>query len=502
MDALVLALIALGAIGALLVLIIRFNVPAFVALLLVSVGTALATGMPFEDVVPTIVEGLGDTLGNVALLVGLGAMLGAIVEHSGGADALSERFSALLGPARVGVALLIASSVIAVPIFFDVAFIVLVPIVYAFSRAARLPSPMRIGLPIAGLMLFIHVVLPPHPGIVGSSVLTGADMGLVTLLGAALILPVGVVAHYTAKLLNRRAYAMLASTAELYEQNTGEPGTGGTDGARPSEDANGTDSSGGAGTPDGTGGTGGIGGAGASGTAKVSVRPRVEPQRPPSAAAVITVIAVPILMIGLQTVAGLFLEEGSTALRFLTMVGAPPFALLTGCLLALYLLGVRRGWSMRSVGSVMDAALAPAAVVVFVTGAGGAFAGVLTASGIGEVLSESMLGLGLPLLLLAFCLAALLRAAQGSATVSALTTSGLLAEAIASGGYSGLEIALVNLAIGCGAICLSHVNDSGFWIVSRYLGLSVRDALRTWSVLVTVLGTSGFALVGLTWALV
>ncbi|MFE6450961.1 GntT/GntP/DsdX family permease [Nocardiopsis dassonvillei] len=491
MDALVLALIALGAIGALLVLIIRFNVPAFVALLLVSVGTALATGMPFEDVVPTIVEGLGGTLGNVALLVGLGAMLGAIVEHSGGADALSERFSALLGPARVGVALLIASSVIAVPIFFDVAFIVLVPIIYAFSRAARLPSPMRIGLPIAGLMLFIHVVLPPHPGIVGSSVLTGADMGLVTLLGAALILPVGVVAHYTAKLLNRRAYAMLPSTAELYEQNTGEPGSGGTDG--------------GAGTPDGTGGTGGIGGAdgaGASGAAKVSVRPRVEPQRPPSAAAVITVIAVPILMIGLQTVAGLFLEEGSTALRFLTMVGAPPFALLTGCLLALYLLGVRRGWSMRSVGLVMDAALAPAAVVVFVTGAGGAFAGVLTASGIGEVLSESMLGLGLPLLLLAFCLAALLRAAQGSATVSALTTSGLLAEAIASGGYSGLEIALINLAIGCGAICLSHVNDSGFWIVSRYLGLSVRDALRTWSVLVTVLGTSGFALVGLTWALV
>ncbi|MEU1901294.1 SLC13 family permease [Nocardiopsis dassonvillei] len=491
MDALVLALIALGAIGALLVLIIRFNVPAFVALLLVSVGTALATGMPFEDVVPTIVEGLGGTLGNVALLVGLGAMLGAIVEHSGGADALSERFSALLGPARVGVALLIASSVIAVPIFFDVAFIVLVPIIYAFSRAARLPSPMRIGLPIAGLMLFIHVVLPPHPGIVGSSVLTGADMGLVTLLGAALILPVGVVAHYTAKLLNRRAYAMLPSTAELYEQNTGEPGSGGTGG--------------GAGTPDGTGGTGGFGGtdgAGASGTAKVSVRPRVEPQRPPSAAAVITVIAVPILMIGLQTVAGLFLEEGSTALRFLTMVGAPPFALLTGCLLALYLLGVRRGWSMRSVGSVMDAALAPAAVVVFVTGAGGAFAGVLTASGIGEVLSESMLGLGLPLLLLAFCLAALLRAAQGSATVSALTTSGLLAEAIASGGYSGLEIALINLAIGCGAICLSHVNDSGFWIVSRYLGLSVRDALRTWSVLVTVLGTSGFALVGLTWALV
>lgn len=491
MDALVLALIALGAIGALLVLIIRFNVPAFVALLLVSVGTALATGMPFEDVVPTIVEGLGGTLGNVALLVGLGAMLGAIIEHSGGADALSERFSALLGPARVGVALLIASSVIAVPIFFDVAFIVLVPIIYAFSRAARLPSPMRIGLPIAGLMLFIHVVLPPHPGIVGSSVLTGADMGLVTLLGAALILPVGVVAHYTAKLLNRRAYAMLPSTAELYEQNTGEPGSGGTGG--------------GAGTPDGTGGTGGFGGAdgaGASGAAKVSVRPRVEPQRPPSAAAVITVIAVPILMIGLQTVAGLFLEEGSTALRFLTMVGAPPFALLTGCLLALYLLGVRRGWSMRSVGSVMDAALAPAAVVVFVTGAGGAFAGVLTASGIGEVLSESMLGLGLPLLLLAFCLAALLRAAQGSATVSALTTSGLLAEAIASGGYSGLEIALINLAIGCGAICLSHVNDSGFWIVSRYLGLSVRDALRTWSVLVTVLGTSGFALVGLTWALV
>ncbi|MBR8740763.1 SLC13 family permease [Nocardiopsis sp. MG754419] len=486
MDALVLTLIALGSIGLLLLLIIRFNMPAFVSLILVSIATALVTGMPFAEIIPTIVEGLGGTLGNVALLIGLGAMLGAIVEHSGGADALSQRFTRLLGPARVGVALLIASSVIATPIFFDVAFIILVPIIYAFSRAARLPSPMTIGLPIAGLMLFIHVVVPPHPGIVGSSVILDADMGLVTMLGCALVIPVGFVAYHTARLLNRRTYAMLPETLARYSEDTGDTGDrGASEGGATdtSEPGDGTDTS-----PHGGG--------------SVKARARREPQAPPSSGAVLAIILIPIAMIGLQTVGAIFLDEGSSALSLLSMLGSPPFALLTGCLLAVYLLGVRRGWSMRAVGGVMEGALAPAAIVVFVTGAGGAFAKVLTESGIGEALSGSLLGLGIPVLLLAFVLAALLRAAQGSSTVSAITTAGLLASTVSEGGFGAVEIALINLAIGCGAICLSHVNDSGFWIVSRYLGLSVADALRTWTVLVTVLGTTGFGLVSLTWALV
>ncbi|MEU0238677.1 SLC13 family permease [Nocardiopsis sp. NPDC006198] len=478
MDALVLTLIALGSIALLLLLIIRFQVPAFVALILVSVGTALATGMPFAEIIPTIVEGLGGTLGSVALLVGLGAMLGAIIEHSGGADALSRRFARILGPARVGAALLIASSVIATPIFFDVAFIILVPIIYAFSRAARLPSPMSIGLPIAGLMLFIHVVVPPHPGIVGSSAILEADMGLVTLLGCALVVPVGFVAHYTARLLNRRVYTVLPETLARYSEGpAADPGDG--TGPQGPDDSGPSDQGGGS----------------------VKAPARTEPQAPPGTGSVLTIILVPIAMIGLQTVGSAFLAEGSAALGLLTMLGAPPFALLTGCLLAVYLLGVRRGWSMRSVGRVMEGALAPAAIVVFVTGAGGAFAKVLSESGIGDALSGGLLGLGIPLLLLAFVLAALLRAAQGSATVSAITTAGLLASTVSEGGYSSVEIALINLAIGCGAICLSHVNDSGFWIVSRYLGLQVADALRTWTVLVTVLGTTGFGLVCLVWAL-
>jgi GntP family gluconate:H+ symporter len=474
MDALVLTLVALGAIGLLLLLIIRFNMPAFVSLILVSIVTALVTGMPFTEIIPTIVDGLGGTLGSVALLIGLGAMLGAIVEHSGGADALSERFTRLLGPARVGIALLIASSVIATPIFFDVAFIILVPIIYAFSRAASLPSPMTIGLPIAGLMLFIHVVVPPHPGIVGSSAILEADMGLVTILGCALVVPVGFVAYYTARLLNRSTYTMLPETLERYSDDPRPTGAADSDEPDPS----------------------------AHGGGSVKTGARTRPQAPPSSGAVLAIILVPIAMIGTQTVGNVFLDEGSTAQGLLSMLGAPPFALLTGCLLAVYLLGVRRGWSMRSVGRVMESALAPAAVVVFVTGAGGAFAKVLTESGIGEALSGSLIGLGIPVLLLAFVLAALLRAAQGSSTVSAITTAGLLASTVSDGGFSTVEVALINLAIGCGAICLSHVNDSGFWIVSRYLGLSVADALRTWTVLVTVLGTTGFALVCLTWALV
>ena len=230
--------------------------------------------------------------------------------------------------------------------------------------------------------------------------------------------------------------------------------------------------------------------------------PRHRASSRPSAGAVLFTIILPVLMIGLGTVGGIFVEEESPVANLLTFIGAPAFALLASSLVALFLLAVKNGWSIRETGQVMDHALAPAAIVVFVTGAGGVFAGVLRETGIGEAVSTSLSSLGIPLLLLAFLLAAILRAAQGSATVSAITTAGLLASAISAGGYSTVEIALLNPAIGCGAITLSHINDSGFWIVTRYLGLSVADGLKTWTVLVTALGVTGFVFVSALWVIV
>lgn len=181
----VLILIGFAGLGLLLLLIIKFKVQAFYALLLVSIVVGLAAGLPFMTVPETetepeqlgviqaIIAGAGGTLGSVALLVALGSMLGKIIEMSGGADSLAGRFTKMLGPKRVGIALLIAASILAIPVFFDAGFIILIPIIYAFSKAAGF-SPVKFGLPIAGIMLAIHVAVPPHPGIVGGSEQLGA----------------------------------------------------------------------------------------------------------------------------------------------------------------------------------------------------------------------------------------------------------------------------------------------------------------------------------------
>lgn len=465
MSSLPLLLLAVAAVALLLVLVIKFKFPAFIALLVVSGLTALAAGIAPHEVIPLIQQGLGGTLGNVALLVGLGAMLGAIIERTGGAEVLATTFTEKLGPRRVGPALLLASSIIAIPIFFDVAFIILIPIVYSFSKAAGMKNPMVYGLPLA-FMLFIHVTIPPHPGIVGSVSVTGGDAGVVTLLGLLVCLPVGFVAYYLSKRMTSRQYPMLSQTQENYD-NFGA--------AAPSSEVS------------------GAGGSTAVTGTLTSTKTR------PSAGAVLFTILLPVLLIGMGTVGGIFVEPESTVANILKLIGAPAFALLVSSLVALFLLAVKNGWSINDTGQMMDAALAPAAIVVFVTGAGGVFARVLTETGIGEAVSDSLSSLGIPLIVLAFLLAAILRAAQGSSTVSAITTAGLLATTIGTGGYSVVEIALLNLAIGCGAITLSHINDSGFWIVTRYLGLSVADGLKTWSVLVTALGVAGFAVVSLLW---
>lgn len=463
--------LAVLAVAALLVMVIWLKVPAFIALLVVSVLTALAAGIAPAEVMPLVMEGLGGTLGSVALLVGLGAMLGGIVEKSGGAEVLAEAFTRRLGERRIGPALMMASAIISIPIFFDVAFIVLIPILYSFAKAAGHRSPLALGLPLA-FMLFIHVTVPPHPGIAGSASITGADVGLITVVGLAICIPVGLLCFYLSSWFTRREYEMLPQTRANFENFGGIPG---------SDDGASTVTTG-----------------GPEGAAVLAVATK----RRPHPASVLVSVLLPVLLIGTGTVGQVFVAEGTSMFQALSMIGTPAFALLVACVVAGILLGVLRGWKAGELTEVMDGALAPAAVVVFVTGGGGVFAAVLTETGIGEAVSSTLLSTGMPILLLCFVLGALLRAAQGSATVSAITTAGLLQSTFVAGGYADMQLVLLNLAIACGAICLSHVNDSGFWIVTKYLGLSVVDGLKTWSVLVTAMGVAGFGLTYALWALV
>lgn len=475
----ILLAIGVGGILLLLLLIVRFKVNAFLALLITSVLVGLAAGIPLATVpatddaperlgiIPAIIAGMGGTLGSVAILVALGSMLGRIIELSGGASSLSNRFTRLLGPRRVSGALTAAALVLAIPVFFDVGFIILVPIIYGFSHAAGL-NPVKFGLPIAGVMLAVHVAVPPHPGVVGGAALLGADIGMLTLLGIAIAIPLGVLSHFVSKWLNRKDYPMLASTKVMFEDFGGGNDTG----------------------------VGGVG----PGTTMTGTVTRTE--APPSAAMILTLILTPLVMIGLGTTGATVLPAGSLARDILGFIGAPIFALLVTVILAGYFLGIRRGWSGAHISDVFESALPPAAIVILVTGAGGAFARILTESGIGRALADTLLATGLPIILLAFLVALALRAAQGSATVAILTTAGLLTEAVLSGGYSPIQIVVITLAIAFGSLGLSHVNDSGFWVVTRYLGLNVGDGLRTWTVLTTILGLAGFVLTFAVWLLV
>lgn len=451
-----LVLIAVAGVALLLLGVIKFKMPAFIVLLLVSILVALAAGIPIQEVAGLVTEGMGGTLGSVAVLVGLGAMLGKVIEISGGAQVLSTRFTALFGPRRVIAALTTAAFLLAIPVFFDVGFIVLVPIIYGFAKALGV-SPVKIGLPVGAIMLAIHVVVPPHPGVVGGAEILGADIGWATILGLAFCAPLGVLSYFAAKRINRREIPMLAETAEQFESfGTAEGGDG-----------------------------------------AVATKTKA-----PTSSMVISMILLPIVMIMLGTVGGSLVPAESTAANVLGFIGSPSVALLVTVLVSYYLLGVRSGWTSAQTGKVMDSALAPAAIVILVTGAGGVFGKVLTESGIGTVLAESLAEAGLPIIVMAFVLAAILRASQGSATVAIITTTGLLAAAVEAGGYSTVQTALILASVGFGAFGLSHVNDSGFWIVTRFLGLSVADGLRTWTVLTTVLGVAGFALTAITYAII
>ncbi|MFV0459697.1 MAG: hypothetical protein ACK5MT_13105 [Actinomycetales bacterium] len=479
--------IAIGAVIVLLVLVIKVKLPAFVALLLVSMGTALVTdAIPLEEVVPVMVAGMGKVLGSVAIIVGLGSMLGRLIEVSGGADHLARTFTERLGEKRVVAALTCAAFILGIPVFFDVGFIILAPIIFGFAHVTGI-NPLKIGLPVAITLLTVHVALPPHPGPVASAAQIGTDVGLLTLVGIALCIPVALAGYLLARVFRLDAITLLPSPATDASTDTLTDTSADTDPAAGSSTRTARLEH-----EPGTGGSAPVrttGASGGGGTVTATERRTV-----PSTAMVIFLIVLPISMIMIGSTLQTVLGEDSALRPLAQFVGAPTTALLVGLLVAYVLIGNRAGWSAQRRSLVSDSALPTVAVIIFVTGAGGVFGNVLVESGIGDALSTSLTAVGLPLIVAAWVISLALRAAQGSATVAILTTGGLLSPGIQAGDYSTVQVVAITLAIGFGALGLSHINDSGFWIVTKYLGLSIADGLKTWTVLTTACAAVGFVL--------
>ncbi|MEL4505267.1 gluconate:H+ symporter [Luteococcus sp. H138] len=454
MSPTMLVLLGLAAVCAILALIIKAKAHPFIAMIVVSIGLALVAGMPMSAVIPTLQEGMGKTLGSVALIVTLGAMLGKIIEISGGAEVLAKALLRSFGEKRAPWALGASAFIFGIPVFVDVATIVLVPIVLAVAR--KLPGRVNMltyALPTVMALLTVHVVLPPHPGIVGGSELMNADVGLVLLLGMIPAVVMWLFSQVLSGYLVRKVFSPVP------DEGSALAGVGGQDQIDSSENE-------------------------------------------PSFALVLAMIVIPLLLIMSQTVTALILPAGNPVRSFFALVGASPAALLIGVLLAIFFLGVRRGWGAARIEDVCSAALPATAAVILITGAGGTFGHVLTKTGVAKAVADVLSGSGLPIILLAWLMAALIRAAQGSATVATITTAPLIAPLAASMGLSAMQIAVVTIAIGVGSMALSHVNDSLFWVWSRYYQVETAAALKSYTVATTLTSIVGLAVVGLMWPLV
>jgi gluconate:H+ symporter, GntP family len=464
-----LLLIAALGVALLLVLIMKVKLHAFLALIVVSLLVALAARVPLADVVTTLTGGFGTTLGSVALLVALGAMLGRLLEHSGGAQVLADTLIRRFGEQRAPLALGIAALLFGFPIFFDAGLVVFLPIV--FNVARRLGgSLLTYGLPVAGAFAVMHAFVPPHPGPVAAAGLIGADIGLVLVFGLLIGLPTWFLGGYLFGTWAGKRFQVAVPDILADEK-------------RPLDD-----------TPDpSVEGTSPAIASGSGRRTETITRPA-----PPSFGTVVSILLLPLVLIFLNTGMSTLAEAGvvdgeSTVVAAAQLIGATPIALLITVLVASYVLGRRRGESGAEVESIVNSALGPVCAIILITGAGGMFGGVLRASGIGEALADVLGDIGLPVIIAAFVISVLLRVAQGSATVALTTAAGLMAPVIeATDGLTSIDLALIVIAIAGGATVLSHVNDSGFWLVSRFFEMDEKTTLKTWTVMETLLGTIGF----------
>ncbi|MCF6526615.1 GntP family permease [Streptomyces sp. JJ36] len=464
-----LLLIAAGAVAVLLFLIMKVKLHAFVSLVLVSVVTAIAVGFPLADIPDVLMFGFAGTIGSVALLVAFGVMLGRLLEVTGGAQVLADTLIARFGEQRAPLALGVSALIFGFPIFFDAGLVVFLPIILTVARRFG-GSLLYYALPAAGAFAAMHAIVPPHPGPVAATEQLGGDIGVTLLIG----IPVAVVAWYVGVyLVSRFLGARVDVSVADVVFGKARDAQGRTDDERAVAEQDGTVQLG---------------------------------QEPPSFGTVLGLLLIPLVLISFDTVlstlgaAGtLDSDEGFPA--FLGLLGATPVALMITVIAAVLVLG-RPRTSMDGVRKIVDEALGPICAIILITGAGGMFGGVLELSGIGDALSSSLSDLGISLILQAFLIATLLRVAQGSATVALTTTAGLIAASVNDANLGDFQIALLVVAIAAGATVLSHVNDSGFWLVSRFFGMDEKTTLKTWTVMETTLGLSAFVLSLGLWAVV
>ena len=430
----------------LLFLILRLKIQAFLALLIVCIAVGMMAGMPAKEILDTMKDGMGSTLGFVATVVGLGALFGGILEQSGGAQRLASFMLKKTGEKNAPWAMMITGFVVAIPVFFDVAFIILVPITYALSKRTG-KSLLLYAIPLLAGLAITHAFIPPTPGPIAVADILGADLGWVIVYGFFAGLPAAILAGPVfAKFLSKR----IQVEPKVFEEND-----------------------------------------------------NYDEKMAPSPALIIAIILIPIFLIVANTLITSPLFENyeipSGLLYSIELVGHPFTALIIANLIAWYFLGVRRGMQKEYLLKVATKSFQAAGIIILLTGAGGAFKQILINTGAGEMIAAALNNSFFNPLVFGFIVAALVRILQGSSTVAMITAAGITAPVLAQGMYSVQEVSLIVIAIASGATILSHVNDSGFWLVGQYLGLTEKQTFKSWTMMTTIIAFVGLSMSLLMW---
>lgn len=398
-------------------LIVKVKLNSFLSLLLVAGILAFCEGLPIGNIVPTIEKGLGATLGGLAIVVSFGAMLGKLLEESGGAQRIATTLIHVFGKKNVKWAVSLTGFIVGIALFYEIGFVLLIPLVFTVAAAAGVPL-LEVGIPMAAALSVTHGFLPPHPAPTAISVIYHADIGTTLLYGAIIAIPTAIVAG-----------PLFCTTAKHIHPNP----------------------------PDGM----------------MSKKTFREEDLPSFGTSVATAL-VPVVLMAASAIAKLVLSPDTPVYHVLTFFGAPDMALTVSVAIAFYTFGVARGRSLEDVMKTVESAVKTIAMILLIVGAGGALKQVLIDSGVGNYIATLV--------------AAVIRTACGSATVAAMTSAGIAAPIIA---VTGANAELMVLATGAGSLIFSPPNDPGFWLFKEFFGITVKETVRTWCALETIIAVMG-----------
>ncbi|MTH54722.1 gluconate permease [Bacillus mangrovi] len=429
----------------LLLLIMGLKLNTFVSLLIVSFLVALALGMPLEDIVKTIETGIGGTLGHLALIFGLGAMLGKLIADAGGAQRIAMTLVEKFGQKNIQWAIVASSFIIGVALFFEVGLVLLIPIVFAISRELKI-SILFLGIPMAAALSVTHGFLPPHPGPTVIAGEYGANLGEVLLYGFIIAIPTVIIAGpvFTkiAMKIVPASFKKSGSIASLGEQK------------------------------------------------------QFKLEDTPGFGISVLTAMLPVILMSIATIIKLTQEtmgiEPNAVLAAVQFIGDASIAILISLLVAVYTMGIARKIPIQTVMDSCTAAITQIGMMLLIIGGGGAFKQVLIDGGVGDYVAKLFEGSSMSPILLAWIIAAILRISLGSATVAALTTAGLVIPLL---GQTDVNLALVVLSTGAGSLIASHVNDAGFWMFKEYFGLTMKETFATWTLLETIISVAGLGFI-------